>query len=98
MNKYTLVQHSGFAWGDNPEFARAVETRSINDKEEAIVRGAGGVVFDDYTSADAGEYAANYPDDGMGLMPLAKGSFHTLIAIDGLALFIPAESSVVVDG
>lgn len=99
MSRYTLVQHSGFVWGDDPQFKRAVETRSINARQEAIVRGVGGLVFDGYDSAEAEAHNTNYPDATYtGLIPMARGSFHKQIAIDDLPLFIPEPSPVAVDG
>ncbi len=74
--QWTMVQHTGFTGGGNPQFEQSVEKRSVRGaKVIAAIKAAGGVVFDDYLEADAFEDAANYPPGVSGLIPQAAGRF-----------------------
>jgi hypothetical protein len=91
VDKWTLVQHSGFGYGGNPEFRKAVETRSLSKAAEVKkVKAAGGVVLDSYGSASDREFDENYPEEVQGLVPHCRGTF-AKTEIDGLKIYIPAE-------
>lgn len=96
MTLYTLVQHSGVTTG-HAEFAQAVELRSITTQQVDKVKAAGGLVFDDYGSADEAEYATNYPPEVTGMIPHARGGF-SQTKISGSPVYIPAEDLATSDG
>lgn len=86
---WTLVQHSGYLVGKEPDFARAVETLSTDSNKAAAVTRAGGLVFTDYARADYAEYLVNYAHDSTGLIPKVRGSFGR--DIGGRPVYLPAE-------
>lgn len=88
---YTLVRHTGYDRGGKPDFAHAVEMRSITARQAARIKKIGGMVFDDYFSADEAEMAENYPPEVEGLIPRARGTFSGTVLIDGSPLYIPAR-------
>lgn len=93
MSKYTLVQHSGFGYGEKPGFEHAVEEHSVTDREAEKVRKLGGVIFDSYEQAyDAAEHE-NYPPEVDGVIPQAPGTFSKVL-IDGLAVYLPPRRLV----
>jgi hypothetical protein len=90
-DKWTVVQHSGYGYNDNPQFEQAVEVRQIHTKGELrLVERVGGVLFDGYLLAEEFAEHANYPADHNGIIPAAKGTFSKL-AIDGLKIYIPVR-------
>ncbi len=91
IKTYTLVQHSGFSYDGKPAFARAVETRLLNEAEARKVRSAGGLLFDSYDSANYAEHAENYPPGVAGLIPRCTGTFSNE-TIDDLAIYIPKKA------
>src|SRR3954453_6268754 len=96
QEKWTLVQHSGFGYGEKPGWMHAVETRQITTEVELKrVESVGGYVFDSYDEADTQEYKSNYPEGaGESLMyPEVKGTFSSK-EIDGLKIYIPATQVV----
>lgn len=88
---YTLVEHSGSAWGGNASFVNGVETVCITTKKQRqIVEEAGGVIFEKWIDADEFSMAVMYPDDGTGLIPKARGRFGP--PINALRLYIPSSA------
>lgn len=86
--KYTLVCHSGWGYGGNPQFRLAVESRMIEGREIEKVKNVGGLVFDTYDKADKAEQRENYPPGVDGLIPCVRGSFSKK-KVDGLAIYLP---------
>lgn len=84
--KYTLIQHTGYSVGGNPQFKNAVEERSVTPAEARRVKRAGGCLFDSYTKAHEAAQAENYPPDVVGLIPKARGTFLTH-KLDGIPLY-----------
>lgn len=91
MLKWTLVQHSGFGYGGDRQFARAVENASVDTKRDlgAVIK-VGGVLFDTYQESSDAEYKENYPNPDMGITPFCRGSF-AKSKIDGLKIYIPSK-------
>lgn len=90
--KYTVVQHSGFGYGNKPEFAKGLEVRTVATKaEQDIVVRAGGVLFDTYGQADEFCDRAMYPGEreGLDLVPRARGTFSET-KVDSLRVYLPA--------
>ena len=87
----TLVQHSGYGYGNKPQFQRAVETREVRTKREqdAVLR-AGGVLFETYSEAENAAEKENYPPDVEGIVPSVRGSFSST-KLDQLAIYIPKK-------
>jgi len=86
---YTLVQHTAFSVGGNPQFKAAVEERSLStQKQVRAVERAGGLVFKTYSEAHDAAFNHNYPPGVEGLIPQAKGKFVSRAAV-GEAIFIP---------
>ncbi len=88
--KWTVVRHSGFGYGNNPQFIGGLESHDVNTKAAIKkVEAAGGLIFDGYSEAeDFAEFAMYYKSKG--LIPTADlyGGFSKK-AIDGLQIFIP---------
>jgi hypothetical protein len=94
MTLYTLVQHSGVITG-HAEFTNAVELRSITDRHVEKIKAAGGLIFEDYTSASEAEEAENYPPEVTGLIPHVRGSF-AKTQVGGSPVYVPAAKVEVV--
>jgi hypothetical protein len=93
--KYTVVQHSGFGYGNNPQFAKGLEVRTVSTKaDQDTALKAGGVLFDTYNAADEFCDRAMWPDEqgGLDLIPRARGRFSET-TIDGLRVYIPATEA-----
>lgn len=88
VQKWTLVQHSGFGYSKKPAFQMAVEIREIEGRSVERVTKAGGVVFDSYDDAIVSEDMENYPPGVVGLAPRARGTFSNR-EVDGLAIYKP---------
>lgn len=89
--KYTVVQHSGYTYGGNPEFEQAVEPRMIpNVRDLRKVQAAGGVVLDGYVEAEDFCDAANYPPGTEGIVPQARGTFAD-VRVDSLRVYVPVR-------
>lgn len=87
--KWTLVQHSAWAYAGNPQFENAVEEVHVQGPAaEAKILRAGGIVYTDYMVASERAYEENYPPDVWGLCPGAKGTF-ARTKIDGQRVYIP---------
>src|SRR5215831_1068927 len=92
-NKWTVVQHSGYA--NKPGFRQAVETRQLSTVGEVrLVERAGGVVFNDYLTAENFAERANFPPGHESIYPRAKGTFSQL-KIDGLRIYKPVRAEPV---
>lgn len=74
--KYTLVRHTGWTIGFNPQFQQAVELTGVgSDIMEKQIQKAGGYLADTYQEASCAEFAVNYPPSVKGLIPHARGTF-----------------------
>lgn len=92
--KITIVQHSGFGYGANPQFEAGVETRILHTKkEENLVTKVGGLLFDSYAKAEDFCEEAMYGSGNDGLIPEVKGTFSDK-EIDGLRIYIPVREVV----
>lgn len=85
---WTLVQHTGFSVGQKHEFRRAVELREISQRQGAMVKALGGVVFDTYEAAREAEEAENWPPGTEGIIPNCAGSFIKM-KVNSEKLYIP---------
>lgn len=86
---WTLVQHSGFGYGNNPQFERAVEEKQINGALEIRrVAKAGGVIITAYKEAHELAEAENYPPGVQGIVPCAQGEFSP-ICVEALRIYKP---------
>jgi hypothetical protein len=91
MYAWTIVQHSGYAFGGKPEFSQGLETMGIDTPAVMNrVRQAGGLVFTDYDEAEDYAQEQMYPPDVQGLIPRALGGFSHQ-HVNGLAIYIPKE-------
>ncbi len=89
---YTVVQHSGYGEGDNPQFKQGLEAAGITTQSELTrVQTAGGRVFDSYTAAEEWAESEQYPANAQGLIPAAPGTFSTT-AHRGLAIYLPVPA------
>ena len=88
---YTPVQHSGMGYGDDRNFEKGLETRSLEElKQLQIVMIEGGILFDNLKEAeDYCEYEMYRETEG--IIPRAPGTFHEECLVDGLKLYIPKE-------
>lgn len=96
--KYTLVRHSGYPVGGNPQFEYATEEEAVGASELAAVNRAGGVIYNSYVEAHNASFNANYPPEIEGLIPRCKGTF---VKVGRFDLFVPdgaAPSPVRGDG
>lgn len=83
--RWTVVQHSGFGYGNKPGFEKALETRQLDtEADQQLVLKVGGKLFDSYTEAT--EYEEN--NVGEGMLPQAPGTFSEE-KVDGLRIYIP---------
>lgn len=85
--KYTLVRHSGWSVGQNPQFKQAVELTSVSGADLSAVAKVGGLIYNTYTEASNAEHNANWPPAHQGIIPRANGSFKMVKDLD---VFIPA--------
>jgi hypothetical protein len=89
VEKWTVVQHSGYGYAEKEGFKQATEVRKITNKTELkLVEKVGGLVFDNYLMADEYTERANYPAANGGLHPRASGTFSDK-TIDGLRIYLP---------
>lgn len=64
--KYTLVRHTGWTIGFNPQFQQAVELTGVgSDIMEKQIQKAGGYLADTYQEASCAEFAVNYPPSAL---------------------------------
>jgi len=82
--KYTVVQHSGYGYGNKAEWAGGLEPRRVHGADIEVVQRLGGKLFDSWREAD--NYAAI--ESGPDIYPKAPGTFASL-TIDGLAIYVP---------
>lgn len=89
---WTIVQHSGFGYGQKPAFKKGIEIQRLTSKSERKkVLEEGGLIFDSYKTTDDFIMEVSYPE-GSGLAPNAPGSFSKK-KIDRLRIWIPDEAS-----
>jgi hypothetical protein len=94
--KWTVVQHSGFGYAEDPTFEHGLEERQVSTRrEQDRVERAGGVLFDGYCEAEDFAMSAMYPGEGAGLMPRAAGTFSEN-KVDGLRVYVPVREITVV--
>jgi hypothetical protein len=94
-DKWTVVQHSGFGYKDNPQFEHAVEVRQIhNEGELRRVERVGGILLNSYMEAEAFAERANYTPSNKSIIPNARGTFSKL-QIDALCIYIPVRGEPV---
>lgn len=94
IDKWTVVQHSGFGYAQKPGFEKAVEVRNLTTVGEMRkVEKAGGVVFDNYREADDFCDSENFPEGvpGVPLYPSVRGTF-SFTEIDGLRIYVPRKA------
>ena len=88
----TVVQHSGYGYAGDLQFSGGLESRSLYTKAQVDrVERIGGVVFDDYLTAERFcEYAMYEASGATGLIPKARavGEFDKL-EVDELKIFKP---------
>ena len=82
MNEFTLVRHSAYAEGGNPDFEEAVEARELTREQAYKVRSAGGVLYPTREAAETAGLAANHAARDK------HGSFSTL-RIGSAEIYIP---------
>jgi len=91
--KYTLVQHSGFVAGGNPQFERAVEPRSVHSKvEEKAVLRVGGVLTESYREIVELEERINGVTGDLPFLDV-KGQFAD-VTVGGCPVYIPVREIV----
>lgn len=96
--RWTVVQHSGYGYSDNPQFQQGLETRECGAKEAAKVEKVGGILFDSYGDAEDFAMKAMYPDGddaplSLGILPNAQGTFSDQ-TVDGLRIYVPVRKVV----
>lgn len=91
---YTLIQHTGYSAGGNPQFSRAVELHSLSPRYARAALAAGGLVFATYEQAEEAEMAINYPlPEYQGLIPAAEGTFRPARAASHMhMLYVPTAA------
>lgn len=86
---YAPVQHSGYGYGNDPDFAHGLETRTVSTAaQQDAVRRAGGVLFDSYVASERYCDEEMYPPGVEGLIPRAPGTFSDT-KIDTLRVYVP---------
>lgn len=89
---YAIVQHSGVLSG-HLEFEHAVEATPVTKAEEKAVERVGGIIVQDYVSAEDLCMRINYPAECEGLVPRAAGTFSNK-SVGGLRIYIPVREVV----
>lgn len=96
FGKYVLVQHSGWGYGNNPQFIGGLELRTVNKpKLLAQLEEMGALLFPTFEAANQAAFDLMYPADYAGMVPVADraGAF-ARAAVDGLRVFIPTRREV----
>lgn len=90
---YTLVQHSGYGYGDKPGFYFyfGLEVRSATFADMKRVKKVGGFLFPTYQEADRKSMELMFPPENDSLYPAASVSFSTS-KVDGLRIAIDPEA------
>lgn len=90
VTKYTVVQHSGYGYGDKPAFEKGLQATAVDTvAEQRTVKRAGGLLFDTYTDAETYCDREMYPEGVTGLHPQVSGSFGE-VTVNELRVYIPA--------
>lgn len=95
LNKYTVVQHSGYGYAGDPQFQAALEERALTTPSQIKrVQQVGGVVVDGYVAAVELAETWSYADSNEGIVPDCS-SFGTFSKkkVDGLAIFVPNDQA-----
>lgn len=95
-HKYTLIQHTGYSIGGNPQFMAAVECAWVSGSVLLRkIQEKGGVIFDSYHAASTAEMTANYTPDNKSIIPRVRGTFSSL-RFDGTVyrLYIPTSDDL----
>jgi hypothetical protein len=85
---YALVRHTGYSQTEHAEFQQAVEERSVTPAIAHKINVAGGMIADDYTTAEALAERVNYPPADPDaaptswLVPQARGKFLRIPGFD----------------
>lgn len=98
LEKYAIVQHSGYGYAQHIEFKKGLESCHLSKESELKqVERAKGKVFDSYVAAEDYCMKEMYPEtgdieqgDSLGLIPHAAGAF-AAVKISGLAIYVPLE-------
>ena len=94
--KWTIVQHSGFGYGNKVGFKYGLEPRSLKTKasQNRVIK-AGGVLYESYMAADDAAEGFMYPPGHRSIYPNCRpfGGFGRA-KVDGLRLFIPKQEDV----
>jgi len=88
---WTIVQHSGWGYGQKPGFEKGLEPREIPTRAlRNLVERVGGVVYEDYLEADEAAHELMFPPGHPEhmLYPNFMGTFSEK-KIDGLRIAIP---------
>jgi hypothetical protein len=89
---YTVVQHSGYGFNEDPQFRQGLESAHLDTAEQAQkVRDIGGMVFTTYSQAEDYAMKEQYPGEGFYLTPRAPGHFASM-EVGGLRVYLPATS------
>ncbi len=89
--KWTIVQHSGYAYGEKQGFKAGLEEAAVSRKDVMTrIEREGGLLFDDYKTARDYATAEMFPDDHEGIYPKAPGTF-SKFSLDGQRLYLPAK-------
>ena len=90
MTEFTLVRHSRYAEGANPDYEGAVEILELGTGEASLVRSAGGTVFATRQAAELAEHLANQPAGPPPPRASAPGFFSSL-RIGGAEVYVDAR-------
>jgi len=86
---YTIVQHSGYAYGLKSDFKHGLEAKVIGSKPQLEdITKHGGLIFPTFQEAEDYAHKEMYPAGHEGWLPKAPGTFSDYKRA-GLALYIP---------
>jgi hypothetical protein len=88
VNQFTLVRHSEYAAGGNPDFEDAVEVFELNSNQAYSVRAVGGVLLPTLAAGQAAARAENFPGGSAQSVPRASGYFSSL-RLGGAEIYVP---------
>lgn len=87
---YTVVQHSGAGYKNDPDFRQGLEERAVDDLRVAEdIMKEGGVLLPNYAAASRYCLRESYPEGYKGMTPKAPGKFSSTYNVDGLKLYLP---------
>jgi hypothetical protein len=89
---YTIVQHSAAGYKGDDTFAQGLEIVEVSGAGLiGRIVSAGGKVFSAYNIANSYCMDECYPPGHQGMIPKAPGTFHPVLKVHGLKLYIPAK-------